>query len=202
MAGLGADQRRHGDAFGARGGDPHDRRVASAAPGAAFGRPPPLAGFVLEAEPAAQIRQTQSDVSDTAVKLRSDIDQMNNHITKLAGSYEGEAANAWQRLQQEWNTATQGLDKVIHRRPSAGTRPGSRQLPARGAEERRHVGLTLRSPERRTPQSPQLLHRAGPASSTAPQADAFRIDPVPSTSARPSRTQPRSGCQCRPRLRA
>lgn len=52
VAGLGADQRSRGDTLGARGGDPNDGRMATATPGAAFGRPQPLAGFVLEAEPA------------------------------------------------------------------------------------------------------------------------------------------------------
>lgn len=56
-AGLGADQRRHGDAFGARGGDPHDGCVPASAPGAAFGRPQALARLVLEAEPGAQVRR-------------------------------------------------------------------------------------------------------------------------------------------------
>jgi hypothetical protein len=57
VAGLGADQRCHGDAFAACGGDPHAGCVASSAPGSAFGRPQALAGFVFEAEPGAQRRR-------------------------------------------------------------------------------------------------------------------------------------------------
>jgi len=56
-AGLGADQRRHRDPFGARGSDLHDRGAASSAPGAALGRPQALTCLVLEAEPGAQVRR-------------------------------------------------------------------------------------------------------------------------------------------------
>lgn len=57
VAGLGADQRRHRDPFGARGGDLQERGAASTASGAALGRPQAMTCLVLEAEPGAQVRR-------------------------------------------------------------------------------------------------------------------------------------------------
>lgn len=34
-------------------------------------------------------------------------------IAKLAGSYEGEASESWQRVRKDWDAATQELHQII-----------------------------------------------------------------------------------------
>ncbi|MCX5199858.1 WXG100 family type VII secretion target [Streptomyces sp. NBC_00249] len=61
----------------------------------------------------AQLQSTQSDVQGTAGKLETELDGMKTLIAKLAGSYEGEASESWQRVQREWESATSELRQII-----------------------------------------------------------------------------------------
>ncbi|MFD7079016.1 WXG100 family type VII secretion target [Streptomyces sp. NPDC059918] len=62
----------------------------------------------------AQLQQTQSDVQGAAVKLQTELDDIKSLIQKLAGSYEGEASDSWQRVQNDWATSMDELHQIIN----------------------------------------------------------------------------------------
>jgi WXG100 family type VII secretion target len=60
----------------------------------------------------ALLQTAQQDVEGVALRLFTELDDVKSLLAKLAGSHDGDAPNAWQRVQKDWNTATQKLQEA------------------------------------------------------------------------------------------
>ncbi|MFI0982735.1 WXG100 family type VII secretion target [Streptomyces sp. NPDC021093] len=70
-------------------------------------------GLHLAAQPSGHAAPTD-ETPDSSTGLSAELDDMKSLIQKIAGSYEGEASESWQRQQNEWSAATAELHDIVN----------------------------------------------------------------------------------------
>lgn len=61
----------------------------------------------------ASVAEAATHCSSTLANMNSELDDLRNTVAKVAGSWSGAAAEAYQAKQQQWNQAQQDLGAVL-----------------------------------------------------------------------------------------
>lgn len=59
------------------------------------------------------IKQASSDVRTTAANIRSQLDELESGVKKIAASWEGAAKEGYQQRQQEWDKRAASLHSTL-----------------------------------------------------------------------------------------
>ncbi len=68
---------------------------------------------------SAAVSQVEGDIAKAQQFLNQQLEDLQAEVNRLAASWTGEAAEAYQQRQQQWNSATQDMNQILMQIKSA-----------------------------------------------------------------------------------